>query len=101
MTRTRTRTRTSRPRRHRSPRSTAIAISMRDGAAAGLAALENLARALADYHLFYAARADMLARAGKDPRPDLRKALGLVTNDGERRLLERRLAAANSRAVRR
>jgi RNA polymerase sigma-70 factor (ECF subfamily) len=71
----------------------AIALSMRDGPAAGLAALENLARALADYHLFYAARADMLARAGKDPRPDLKKALSLVTNDGERRLLERRLAA--------
>ena len=77
--------------------SRAIAISMRDGAAAGLAALEHLARALADYHLFYAARADMLEHMGKDPRPDLRKALALVTNDSERRLLERRVAATKRR----
>jgi RNA polymerase sigma-70 factor (ECF subfamily) len=69
----------------------AIAVSMRDGPAAGLAALAELARPLADYHLFYATRADFLARAGKDPRPDLRKALALATNEGERRLIERRL----------
>jgi RNA polymerase sigma-70 factor, ECF subfamily len=75
----------------------AIALSLRDGPAAGLAALADLTRALADYHLFYAARADMLERLGKDPKPDLRKALARVTNDGERRLLERRLAAAAHR----
>ncbi len=69
----------------------AVAISMRDGALAGLEALSPLERSLADYHLYYATRADFLERAGKDPRPDLRKALSLVTNDGERRLLERRL----------
>lgn len=69
----------------------AIALSMRDGPAAGLAALKELERTLADYHLFYAARADFLERAGKDPSRDLRKALALVTNEGERRLLERRL----------
>lgn len=76
----------------------AVALSMRDGPAAGLAALRDLERALADYHLFHAARADMLERAGQDPRPELRKALALVTNDGERRLLERRLGAARPRA---
>jgi RNA polymerase sigma-70 factor (ECF subfamily) len=69
----------------------AIAVSMRDGPAAGLAAIERLERPLADYHLFYATRADFLERAGKDPRSDLKKALALVTNDGERKLLERRL----------
>jgi RNA polymerase sigma-70 factor (ECF subfamily) len=69
----------------------AIAVSMRDGPAAGLAALAELEGPLADYHLFYAARADFLARAGKNPTRDLRKALALVTNDGDRRLLERRL----------
>jgi len=42
----------------------AIALSMRDGPAAGLAALVELERPLADYHLFYAARADFLERAG-------------------------------------
>lgn len=69
----------------------AVAIAMRDGPAAGLAALEGLERALSEYHLFYATRADFLERAGKDPRPDLKKALSLATNDGERQLLERRL----------
>jgi len=70
----------------------AIAIAMRDGPAAGLAELDGLQRTLGDYHLFYATRAELLERAGKDPRPDLKKALALVTNDGERQLLERRLA---------
>jgi RNA polymerase sigma factor (sigma-70 family) len=69
----------------------AIAVSMGAGPTAGLAALKALERPLADYHLFYAARADMLKRAGDDPRPDLEKALSLTTNEGERRLLERRL----------
>jgi RNA polymerase sigma-70 factor (ECF subfamily) len=71
----------------------AVAVSMRDGPAAGLAALADLERPLGDYHLFYATRADFLERAGQSPRADLRKALKLATNDGERRLLERRLAA--------
>jgi RNA polymerase sigma-70 factor (ECF subfamily) len=71
----------------------AVALAMRDGPAAGLAALADLERALADYHLFYATRADLLERAGRDPTADLRKALALATNDGERKLLERRLAA--------
>lgn len=71
----------------------AIAVSMRAGPSAGLAALEELERPLADYHLFYAARADMLDRAGGDPRPDLGRALSLATNESEKRLLERRLHA--------
>lgn len=74
----------------------AIALSLRDGPAAGLAALAELEKPLADYHLFYAARADFLERAGKSSSRDLRKALALVTNDGDRRLLERRLAARRS-----
>lgn len=69
----------------------AVALAMRDGPNAGLAALRDLARPLADYHLFYATRAELLERAGKDPRADLRKALDLVTNEAERKLLERRL----------
>jgi RNA polymerase sigma factor (sigma-70 family) len=76
----------------------AIAVSMSAGPDAGLAALKTLERPLADYHLFYAARADMLERAGGDPRSDLEKALSLVTNDGERQLLERRLRERLARA---
>jgi RNA polymerase sigma factor (sigma-70 family) len=76
----------------------AIAISLHAGPAAGLAALADLERALADYHLFYASRADMIDRQGGDPLPDLRKALSLAKNDGERRLLERRIRARSADA---
>ena len=69
----------------------AVAVSMLAGPAAGLAALKTLGRPLADYHLFYATRADMLERTGGDPRPDLETAISLATNEGEKRLLERRL----------
>jgi predicted RNA polymerase sigma factor len=54
--------------------------------------LKGLARDLESYHLFYAARADLLERAGDDPRRDLEKALALATNDAERSLLRARLA---------
>jgi RNA polymerase sigma factor (sigma-70 family) len=69
----------------------AVAVSMLAGPSAGLAALQELERPLADYHLFYATRAEMLERAGGDPRPDLERATSLATNEGEKRLLERRL----------
>ncbi|HSU41987.1 MAG TPA: sigma-70 family RNA polymerase sigma factor [Polyangiaceae bacterium] len=69
----------------------AVGVAQRDGPAAGLQALVELERPLADYHLFYATRADFLEHVGRDPRPDLERALSLVTNDSERRLLERRL----------
>jgi RNA polymerase sigma factor (sigma-70 family) len=69
----------------------AIAVSMLAGPSAGLAALTPLERPLADYHLFFAARADMLERAARDPRPDLERALSLATNEGDKRLLERRI----------
>jgi predicted RNA polymerase sigma factor len=69
----------------------AVGVALRDGPAAGLLELEELEQPLAEYHLFYATRADFLERVGRDPRPDLERALSLATNDGERRLLERRL----------
>ena len=69
----------------------AVAVSMHAGPSGGLAALAGLERPLADYHLFYAARADMVERAGGDPQPDLERAISLAMNEGEKRLLERRL----------
>jgi RNA polymerase sigma factor (sigma-70 family) len=75
----------------------AIAVSMHEGPAAGLEALETLEQPLAVYHLFYAARADMLERAGKDPRPDLQLALSLATNEGEKLLLQRRMRDRDTR----
>lgn len=74
----------------------AIALSMRDGVTAGLKALKELEKPLAGYHLFHATRADFLERSGKDPSRDLRKALSLASNEGERRLLERRLKGKRS-----
>jgi RNA polymerase sigma-70 factor (ECF subfamily) len=78
----------------------AIAVSMLRGASAGLAALKALERQLADYHLFYAARAEMLERAGGDPQADLERAIALATNEGEKRLLERRLGDRRARMQR-
>lgn len=69
----------------------AVAIAMADGPHAGLAALE-LVGGLDDYHLFHAARGELLSRA---LRPDeateaFDVALALATNDTERRHLVRR-----------
>jgi len=69
----------------------AVAVSMLNGPSAGLAALRELEQPLVHYHLLYATRADMLERAGGDPRPDLQKAISLATNEGEKRLLQQRL----------
>ncbi|MDV6228778.1 RNA polymerase sigma factor [Nitratireductor aquimarinus] len=75
----------------------AAALSMRDGAEAGLAAIDA---AMADgrldaYHLAHAARADMLRRLGRIDvaRDAYRTALELARQPAERRFLERRLAA--------
>jgi RNA polymerase sigma-70 factor (ECF subfamily) len=49
--------------------------------------------ALTDYHLLHAARADLLRRAGQpaEAARSYARAIELVTNDRERRFLERRL----------
>ena len=72
----------------------AVAIAMTDGPAAGLALLEPLSSALADYHLWHAARADLLRRLDRptEAAKAYRQALALVGNDPERRFLERRIA---------
>ena len=47
---------------------------------------------LDDYHLLHAARADLLRRDGSaEAAKSYSRALALVTNDSERRFLERRL----------
>jgi RNA polymerase sigma-70 factor (ECF subfamily) len=73
----------------------AVAIAMVDGPRAGLAVIDRLAAAgdLDHYHLLHAARADLLRRLGSRPEAarSYARALGLVTNDAERRFLERRL----------
>jgi RNA polymerase sigma-70 factor (ECF subfamily) len=73
----------------------AVAVAMADGPRAGLAVIDALAAAnhLNDYHLLHAARADLLRRLGshEEAAKSYQRALALVTNDSERRFLERRL----------
>jgi RNA polymerase sigma-70 factor, ECF subfamily len=70
----------------------AIAVAETQGAEAGLAIVDGLA--LEDYHYLHSARADLLRRLGwtDEARESYRRALALVHDDAERRLLERRLA---------
>jgi RNA polymerase sigma-70 factor (ECF subfamily) len=73
----------------------AAAISMRDGPAAGLAALAEIEDgALAGYHYLPAARADMLRRLGRtgEAAEQYRAALALAGNAAEQRFLQHRLA---------
>ena len=73
----------------------AVAVAMAEGPEAGLAAIDALpgAQELEDFHLLHAARADLLRRSGARDQAALayRRALQLVTNESERRYLERRL----------
>jgi RNA polymerase sigma-70 factor (ECF subfamily) len=78
----------------------AVAIAMVNGPRAALTLIDALAAAgdLDDYHLLHAARADLLRRLGasSDAAASYSRALALVTNDGERRFLERRLREVRS-----
>jgi RNA polymerase sigma-70 factor (ECF subfamily) len=71
----------------------AVAIAMADSPQAALRLIDRLATELDSYHLFHATRADLLRRVGasKEATQSYRRALELVTNDSERRFLERRL----------
>ncbi|MEA2652549.1 MAG: hypothetical protein QOI85_2270 [Chloroflexota bacterium] len=76
----------------------ALALAERDGPAEALAAIEPLAPRLDGYHLFHAARAELLRRVGR-PAEALdadTRALGLTENPAERRLLEMRIVQAGS-----
>ena len=73
----------------------AVAVAMRDGPVAGLALIDAiLARGdLRNYHLAYAARADLCRRLGQtvEARAAYERALSLTKQEPERRFLERRL----------
>lgn len=73
----------------------AVAIAMAAGPQSGLAIIDGLARDgdLDDYHLFHAARADLLRRLGsrEGAAKSYLRALALVSNDRERAYLQRRL----------
>jgi RNA polymerase sigma-70 factor, ECF subfamily len=69
----------------------AVAVAEADGPAAGLRIVERLA--LDDFRYLHATRAELLRRLGRidEARAACRRALELVHDDAERRLLERRL----------
>jgi RNA polymerase sigma-70 factor (ECF subfamily) len=73
----------------------AAAVAMVDGPRPALALIDALAASgeLDHYHLLHAARADLLRRLGStaEAARSYARALDLVTNDAERRFLERRL----------
>ena len=74
----------------------AVALGMRDGAQAGLAAVEQLMSqgGLDDYHLAHAARADLQRRLGQleAAKASYGRALELARQPAERRFLQIRLA---------
>ncbi|HET9371785.1 MAG TPA: RNA polymerase sigma factor [Vicinamibacterales bacterium] len=80
----------------------AVAIAMRDGAAAGLALIDAILAtgALADYQFAHSARADLCRRLGRtdDARAAYERALALAKQEPERRYLERRLGGLGVRS---
>jgi RNA polymerase sigma-70 factor (ECF subfamily) len=79
----------------------AAAIAMRDGPRPGLELIDNiLARGeLGDYYPAHAARGELCRRLGRvsDARVAYKRTLELVTQEPERRFLERRLMELDSR----
>jgi len=75
----------------------AVAVAESDGPAAGLEIVDGLT--LEDYHYLHATRGELLRRLGRteEARAAYGRALALVHDDAERRLLERRLADLSTR----
>ncbi len=80
--------------------SRAVAVAEERGPEAGLEIVDRLA--LEDYRYLHAARGELLARLGRteEARDAYRRALALLHDDAERRLLERRLAELGAAASR-
>ena len=81
----------------------AVAVAMSDGPEPAIQIINSLAASgdLDQYHLLHAARADLLRRMGSmsESGKSYRRALELVTNESERRFLERRLAEVTAIAT--
>jgi RNA polymerase sigma-70 factor, ECF subfamily len=71
----------------------AVAVAMAEGPERGLELMDRLAPDLRAYHLFHAARADLLRRLRRreEAAGAYRQALGLTSNEIEREYLRRRL----------
>jgi RNA polymerase sigma-70 factor, ECF subfamily len=72
----------------------AAAVAMAEGPARGLELIDALGSELDRYHLFHAARADLLRRLGRagEAKSAYGRALELAQNQLERRFLERRIS---------
>lgn len=79
----------------------AVAVAMVEGPQRALPLIDALERdgQLDTYHLLHSTRADLLRRAGllDDAAAAYTRALSIVTNDSERRFLERRLREVQSK----
>ena len=77
----------------------AIALRQVAGPAAALEEVEGLVGALQGYHLFHAARGELLSELGRidEARAANQRALELTANPAERRLLQRRLSTETIR----
>jgi RNA polymerase sigma-70 factor (ECF subfamily) len=76
----------------------AVAVAEHEGPEAGLEIVDRLA--LEDYRYLHSTRGELLRRLGRtaEARDAYRRALALVGDDAERRLLERRLAELGTTA---
>ncbi len=78
----------------------AVAVAMADGPERGLALIDAIETRgeLRDYHLLWAARADLLQRLARwhEAREAYGNALALVTDEPQRRFLQRRIAEVDS-----
>ena len=76
----------------------ALALAEMAGPEVALAEIEPLAARLDEYHLFHAARGELLRRLGRLDEAHVadRRALALTDNPAERRLLEARLATLDA-----
>jgi len=80
----------------------AVAVSMADGPAAGLAIVDRLGQepALRDYHLLPSVRGDLLFKLNRldEARAEFERAARMTRNDRERDLLQARARACGPRA---
>ncbi len=76
-------------------------VAQVNGSAAGLALLNGLAASLDRHHMFYAIRADLLRRVGRehDAVQDYQRALDRCTNEIERAFLGARLTESRARRI--
>lgn len=79
----------------------AVAVALSDGCESGLALVDALEPELAGYHLWHAARADLLRRLDRAGEAILsyRRAYALASNASELRFLARRLAELDAPPV--